>query len=57
LFMVVEILLRYGRGGKLGNVLDKLKKGMSDRKCHGFWIKKIGELGCAKGICSKVEGD
>jgi hypothetical protein len=50
LFMVVEILLRYGRGGKLGNVLEQLKKGIDERKCHGFWVKNIGELGYAKGV-------
>jgi len=57
LFMVVEILLRYGRGRNLGNVLEQLKQFMGEKKCHGFWVKKIGELGYAKGVCCKVEGD
>src|SRR5271154_141481 len=55
LFMVVEILLRYGRGRNLGNTLEPLKNAMGEKKCHGFWIEKIVELGYAKGVCSKVE--
>ena len=54
LLMVVEIFLRYGRGGNLGNTLEPLKRAMGEKKCHGFWVEKIVELSYAKGVFSKV---
>ena len=48
-FMLVEIMLRYGRGKKLGTPLEQLRRAMVEKKCHGFWIKKIAELGSTKG--------
>jgi hypothetical protein len=57
LFMLVEIMLRYGRGKKLGTALEQLKRAMIEKKCHGFWVKKIAELGSAKGVFIESKGD
>ena len=57
LFMLVEIMLRYGRGKSLGPAIEQLRKAMFEKKCHGFWVKKMGELGSAKGVCMEREGN
>ena len=44
-FLLVEVLLRYGRGGeKLVGVLEELKSIMIKRNCHEYLIAKIAEI-------------
>ena len=57
LFMLVEIMLRYGRGKNLGTALEQLRRAIIEKKCHGFWIEKIAELGSAKGVFIESKGD
>ena len=44
-FLLVQVLLRYGRGGgKLVGILEELKSTLIKRNCHGYWIEKLGEI-------------
>lgn len=52
--LLVEVLLRYGRGGIVSRVLEELKNAMTTKESHEFWIEKVEEIFCGVGVQKRV---
>ena len=55
MFMVVEVLLRYGRDAKFGSQLEQLKNVMGEKKCHEFWVKESTNWAMPKQVAPRFE--
>ena len=48
IILLADVLLRYGRGGKLIGALEEVRDSMTERESHEFWVEKIERICCTR---------